>query len=311
MGLKFYGYSLTHSTAILSDAIENIVNVVAAAFALLAIRAAEDPPDEEHPYGHGKMEFVTAVFEGGLISFAALAIAYEAIHVFLRGPRIPNLAQGLWVVVAAGGVNGLLGWFLLTVGKDTESAALIADGKHVLSDFVTTMGILIALALVKTTGLAWLDPAIALLIAVILAGTGIPLVRSAVNALIDAADPALLEKLLVSLERNRQPGLIRAHHVRAMRNGRRIHVDGHIVLPEFWSIERSHDLLEHYQETVVKDIFLEGEIEFHIDPCRRVYCRSCDLEGCPVRTHPFEHRPPLNLTELRSPIDITDSPREH
>jgi cation diffusion facilitator family transporter len=306
MALKFYGYKLTGSTALLSDAIESVVNVFAAGFAVWAIRAAEDPPDEEHPYGHGKIEFVTAVFEGGLISFAALAIAYEAVRSLIAGAQLPDLERGLWVVISAGGVNGLLGWMLVVVGKDTESAALVADGKHVLADFVTTCGILLALGLVKVTGWAWLDPVIALVMAGVLAGTGVPLVRGAIDGLIDAADPSLLEKLMLSLERNRVPGLIRAHHVRAMRNGRRIHVDGHLVLPEFWSIEQSHDLVDDYQDAVVKDIFLEGEIEFHIDPCRRVYCRSCDLEVCPVRQHAFEHRPPLNLTELRSPVDITD-----
>jgi cation diffusion facilitator family transporter len=309
MGLKFYGYRLTGSTALLSDAIESVVNVAAAGFALWAIRAAETPPDEEHPYGHGKIEFVTAVFEGGLISFAALAIAFEAVRSLILGPATPDLDRGLWVVISAGGINGLLGWILLEIGRDTESAALIADGKHVLTDFLTTIGVLLALAVVKLTGFVWLDPLVALLMAGVLAWTGIPLVRSAIDGLIDAADPALLERLLTSLERNRVPGLIRAHHVRAMRNGRRIHVDGHLVLPEFWSIEKSHDLVDDYQAAVVRDIFLEGEIEFHVDPCRRVYCRSCDLDGCPVRQHPFEHRPPLNLTELRSPVDITDERR--
>lgn len=306
MALKFYGYRLTGSMALLSDAIESVVNVTAAGFALWAIRAADDPPDEEHPYGHGKIEFVTAVFEGGLISFAALAIAYEAAHALLRGAVVPDLSRGLWVVITAGAANGLLGAVLLRIGRKTDSMALVADGKHVLSDFLTTVGILLALGIVKLTGLAWLDPAIALAMAGVLAYTGIPLVRTAIDGLIDAADPALLEKLLGSLERNRRPGLIRAHHVRAMRNGRRIHVDGHLVLPEFWSIEQSHDLVDEYQEAVVRDIFLEGEIEFHVDPCRRVYCRSCDLEACPVRQHAFEHRPPLNLSELRSPVDITD-----
>lgn len=306
MGLKFYGYTLTGSMALLSDALESVVNVVAAGFALWAIRAAEDPPDEDHPYGHGKIEFVTAVFEGGLISFAALAIAYQALQSLLSTPTVPDLEKGLWVVISAGGINGLLGAGLITIGRDTDSAALVADGKHVLTDFVTTIGVLFGLGIVKLTGLAWLDPLIALGMAFMLALTGIPLVRSAINGLIDAADPSLLERLLSSLERNRFPGIIRAHHVRAMRNGRRIHVDGHLVLPEHWSIEKSHDVVEAFEEQVVKDIFLEGEIEFHIDPCRRLYCRSCDLKDCGIRRHQFEHRPPMNLGEMRSPKDITD-----
>lgn len=303
MALKFYAYRLTQSTALLSDALESVVNVAAAGFAIWAIRAAEDPPDEEHPYGHGKIEFVTAVFEGGLISFAAFVIAFEAFQALFRGHPMPDLDHGLWVVVAAGGVNGLLGAVLLAIGRDTDSMALVADGKHVLSDFLTTIGILVGLGVAKWTGLAWLDPAIALLMAGLLAYTGVPLVRTAINGLIDAADTPLLEKILGSLERHRVPGVIRLHKVRAMRNGRRIHVDGHIVLPEFWSIEQAHDFVEAFEEKVVKDIFLEGEIEFHLDPCRKAYCAGCDLSECPVRLSPYLSRPPLALSEMMSTND--------
>lgn len=306
MALKFYAYRLTGSTAVLSDALESVVNVLAAAFALWAIRAAEAPPDENHPYGHGKFEFVTAVFEGGLISFAALMIGYEAIMGLLHRSEAPDLSHGLWIMIAAGGLNGLLGMTLVAIGRRTHSMALEADGKHVFTDFLTTVGILLGLGIVKLTGLAWLDPAIALVMAVMLAFTGFPLVRNAIDGLMDAADPSLLERLLGSLEKNRKPGLIRVHHVRAMRNGRRIHVDGHLVIPEFWSVEEAHDITEEYEEAVVKELFLEGEIEFHVDPCRRVYCRSCDMPACPIRQEPFEHRPPLSLVELTSPVDITD-----
>lgn len=307
MGLKFLAYKITGSTAVLSDALESVVNVVAAAFALWAVKAAEAPPDENHPYGHGKFEFVTAVFEGGLISFAALMIGYEAIVSLVRGPVMPDLGGwGLVVMLVAGGLNGALGLTLIGIGKRTSSMALTADGKHVFTDFLTTVGILVGLGIVKLTGIAWLDPAIALLMAVMLALTGIPLVRTAIDGLMDAADNSLLEKLLGSLERNRAPGLIRVHHVRAMRNGRRVHVDGHLVVPEFWSVEEAHDSTELYVRAVLNDIFPEGEMEFHVDPCRRLYCRSCDVQACPIRREAFVHRPPLSLVELMSPVDITD-----
>lgn len=310
MGLKFLAYQITGSTAVLSDALESVVNVVAAAFALWAVRAAEAPPDDNHPYGHGKFEFVTAVFEGGLISFAAITIAYEAISALIRGPVQPNLGStGLWIIILAGGLNGLLGLTLIMIGRKTSSMALTADGKHVFTDFLTTIGILLGLGIVKITGLSWLDPVIALLMALMLAYTAVPLMRTAIDGLMDAADTPLLEKLLASLERNRKPGLIRVHHVRAMRNGRRIHVDGHLVLPEFWTVEEAHEATEEYESAVVKDISPEGEMEFHVDPCRRVYCRSCDVDSCPIRQEPFMHRPPLSLPELMSPVDITDRPK--
>jgi cation diffusion facilitator family transporter len=309
MALKFFAFHLTKSQAVLSDAFESIVNVVAAAFALWAVRAADEPPDEQHPYGHGKLEFVTAVFEGGLISFAALMIGYEAIISLLHGKPAPDLSHGLVIMVLAGALNGLLGVVLIMAGRATVSMALVADGKHVLTDFLTTVGILIGLGVVKFTGLGWLDPAIALAMAFLLAFTGIPLVRTAIDGLIDAASPGLLERLLGALERTREPGDIRVHHVRAMRNGRRIHVDGHIVVPEYWTVEVAHDHAAAYERRVIKDMSLEGEIEFHIDPCRQAYCRSCDQADCPIRLEPFTHRPPLNLVELTNPMDITDTRR--
>jgi cation diffusion facilitator family transporter len=309
MGLKFFACRLTHSTAVLSDALESVVNVVAAAFALWAVRAADVPPDDNHPYGHGKFEFVTAVFEGGLISFAALMIAFEALRALVSGTAAPRLQSGLLVVALAGALNGLLGWTLVAIGRKTSSMALEADGKHVFTDFLTTVAILLGLVVVKETGLPWLDPAIALLMAFVLAFTGVPLVRAAIDGLMDAADNRLLEKLLAAFERCRRPGFIRVHHVRAMRNGRRIHVDGHVVVPEFWTVEGAHDQVEEYEQAVIRDLNVEGEMEFHVDPCRRLYCRSCDLTECSLRVEPFSHRPPLSLGELMSPVDITDRPK--
>lgn len=304
-GLKYWAYRITESTAILSDALESVVNVVAAAFAMWAVQAAEAPPDDNHPYGHGKFEFVTAVFEGGLISFAALLIGYEAIKNLVAGAPAPHLDEGLWIMILAGGLNGLLGLILVAAGKKTSSMALEADGKHVFTDFLTTVGILLGLGLVKWTGIAWLDPAIALLMAVLLAFTGVPLVRKAIDGLMDAAEPDLLSQLCVAFEKHRNPGLIRIHHVRAMRNGRRIHVDGHLVVPEFWTVEQAHDTSEEYESKVIQE-FPDGEVEFHVDPCRRVYCNQCDLQNCPIRKEPFAHRQPFQLEELMSPVDITD-----
>ena len=306
MGLKFYAFHLSQSTAILSDALESVVNVAAAGFSLWAIRAAEEPPDEQHPYGHGKFEFVTAIFEGGLISFAALLIGYEALHSLWSSPEVPELSDGLLLLALAGLLNGALGFFLFQTGKRTQSAALEADGKHVFSDFISSLALIFGLLLVKATGFAWLDPLLALGVAIFLAVTGIPLVRRALDALIDAADPDLLEKLLVAMEETREPGLIRLHHVRAMRNGRRVHVDGHLVVPEFWSVEKAHDATEEYVNAIVAKLKLEGEMEFHTDPCRKAYCASCDLDSCPIRANPFEARSPLELKELVSMVDITD-----
>lgn len=304
MGLKFYAYKVSGSKAIFSDALESVVNVVAAGFTLWAIRAAEAPPDAGHPYGHGKLEFVTAVFEGGLITFAAFMIAYEAITALLAGPVAPVLEMGIPLVAVAGALNGLLGAALLWIGRKGSSMALEAEGKHVLSDFYTSLGVIGGLFLVQWTGLAVLDPLIALVLAGVLAYTGVPIVRRAIDGLIDAADDELLERVTEALEKNRFPGIIRLHFVRAMRNGRRIHIDGHVVVPEFWSVDEAHEKIEEFQDAVLKNSLPDTEFELHTDPCGRNYCRVCEYEPCPVREAPFEKRPPLHVSELTAPVDI-------
>lgn len=306
MAIKYYAYHLSQSTAVLSDAMESIVNVVAAAFALWAVKAAQDPPDQEHPYGHGKFEFVTAIFEGGLISFAAFMIALEAIQSFLNPQPLLELNSGLYLLTFAGVLNGVLGYVLIRIGKSTRSVALTADGKHVISDCMSSVGIVLGLIVVKFTGLHWLDPLMALLAAVYLAYTGIPLMRHALDGLIDAADKNLLQQLCQSLEDSRSPGMIRLHHVRMMKNGRSLHVDGHLVVPEFWPVDQAHDEMLIFENRTLKKLGWEGEMEFHLDPCRKAYCSSCEIKDCPIRLKPFEVRPGLTVPEMVSTVDITD-----
>jgi cation diffusion facilitator family transporter len=305
LAAKYQAYRLTGSTAILSDALESIVNVVAAVFALGGIVFAGRPADRNHPYGHGKIEFFSAAFEGGLIAFAAVLIVYEVILSLLRGPDLRALDVGVTIVLGAGLVNLLLGWYLIRTGRRYESLTLIADGRHVLADFYTSAGIVIGLLLVRFTGIAWLDPVVAAVVALNLLWTGFRLVRQAAGGLLDEEDTALLDRLLEVLQPHLSQGVIRVHHLRAIRAGRFHHVDAHLVVPEFWSVERSHELAENLAERLIKEVGVEGEMTLHTDPCHRVYCRMCDLDDCPVRREPFGGRPPLTLEEAVQP----DKPR--
>jgi len=305
LAAKYQAYLLTGSTAILSDALESIVNVVAAVFALGGIIFAGRPADRNHPYGHGKIEFFSAAFEGGLIAFAAVVIVYEVVLALLRGVEVRALDVGVAIVLGAGGVNLLLGWYLIRTGRRYESLTLVADGRHVLSDFYTSAGIVVGLLLVRFTGLAWLDPLVAAVVALNLLWTGYRLVRLAAGGLLDEEDPELLDRLLKVLQPHLGQGVIRIHHLRAIRAGRFHHVDAHLVVPEFWSVERSHEMAEDLGERVVKDLGVDGEMTLHTDPCHRIYCRMCDLDECPVRREPFSGRPPLTLDEAVQP----DMPR--
>jgi cation diffusion facilitator family transporter len=295
--VKFFAYQLTGSTAVLSDALESIVNVVAAVFALASLLFAGRPADRNHPYGHGKIEYFAAAFEGGLIAFAAIMIVREAWRGFFRAPELQQLDLGLTITFGAGVANAALGWFLIRTGKSTQSLTLVADGQHVLSDFWTSLGVIVGLLLVRLTGIVWFDPLVAAIVGVNLGWTGFWLVRHAAGGLLDEEDTKLLGRLIKALDAYRLPGIIRIHHLRAIRAGRFTHVDAHLVVPEFWSVERAHALAEGFEERVMSACGVEGEIVFHIDPCHRAYCAQCDVMHCPVRVDPFIARPPHSLDE--------------
>jgi cation diffusion facilitator family transporter len=301
LGAKYAAYRLTGSTAILSDALESIVNVVAALFALGGLVFAGRPADRNHPYGHGKIEFFSAAFEGGLIAFAAVVIIYEVVQSLIRGGEVRQIEAGLGIVVGAGLANLLLGLFLVRTGRAHASLTLVADGQHVLSDFWTSAGVVAGLLLVRVTGLAWLDPVVAGLVALNLMWTGFRLVRHAAGGLLDEEDTPLLDRLLAALQRHVGQGVIRVHHLRAIRAGRFHHVDAHLVVPEFWSVDHAHELAESLAAEVIAELGVEGELVFHTDPCHRIYCAMCDLEGCPVRREPFRERPALTLEEAVQP----------
>jgi cation diffusion facilitator family transporter len=305
LAAKYQAYRMTGSTAVLSDALESIVNVLAAVFALGGLLFAGRPADRNHPYGHGKIEFFSAAFEGGLIAFASILIVYEAVRSLVAGPEVRQIGLGLLIVFGSALVNLALGLYLVRTGRRYVSLTLIADGQHVLADVWTSAGIIVGLGLVHLTGRAWLDPMVALLVALWLMATGFRLVRHAAGGLLDEEDPLLLKRVLGALQKYVGGGVIRVHHLRAIRSGRFQHVEAHLVVPEFWSVERAHDLSEEVATRVMRDLGAEGEMVFHTDPCHRIYCAMCDLEDCPVRREPFIKQMPLTLEEAVRP----DMPR--
>lgn len=288
LGLKFLAFTVSHSAALKSDAIESVVNVVAAVFALGAVVFADKPADREHPYGHGKIEHFSAAFEGGMISLAAVLIGYEAIRAMIEGAPLKNLSLGLVINFGAGVVNGLLGLWLVRQGRKQGSRAIEADGHHVLSDFWTTLGLGAGLVLVKLTGLTWLDPVMALAVCAQLAVTGFKLVRTSSAALLDAEDPALVRHLVEVMDKVKPNDIVAIHELRTLRSGRYTHVDIHMVIPEFYGIGQGHDLADRFGNAVLKEADLEGEMHTHFDPCLKAFCGHCDLDPCPVRQKPQE-----------------------
>ncbi len=301
VAIKYAAYRITGSTAVLSDALESLANVAAASLTVASVIFAERPADRSHPYGHGKIEFFSAAFEGGLVTFAALVVVYEALAALFTGIEVQRLGAGVIIVGAAGLINAGLGWFLVRSGRRLNSLALIADGKHVLSDFWTSAGVVAGMTLVAATGIVWLDALVALAVGINLGWIGTRLVREASGALLDKEDSELMSKLLASLEAGAGPGIIRVHHLRAIRLGRFTHVDAHLVVPEFWTIDYAHDVIDAFESRVIREFNLEGEIIFHSDPCRQAFCPVCDLADCPIRVAPFSGREPLTMAEAQHP----------
>jgi cation diffusion facilitator family transporter len=321
LAAKFWAFKVTNSQAVFSDALESIVNVATALLAIFVLIIAARPADKDHPYGHGKVEFFSAAFEGGMIAFAAVLICVEAIQVLLHPREIKQLNFGITVIVAAGIGNLLLGLYLLYVGKKSRSVTLVASGHHVLSDFWTTVGVTFGLIIVNYTHIAWLDPACALLVGLFLAWTGLKLVRQSVGGLLDAEDTEILHALVDIVSNDRPSGIIQIHHVRVMRSGRYHHIDAHAVIPEFWDVLRAHDETERFEARVMAEYPYEGELHMHIDPCRRAYCRACDVYECPIRREAFMARRKFDIDELTSPeeppvfrhqgLDISKTEGEH
>jgi cation diffusion facilitator family transporter len=295
---KFYAYHVTNSQSIFSDALESIVNVVAAIITVVVIFVAAKPADEDHPYGHGKIESMASTFEGGAILLAGILIIIQSIQVFFHGAKVSEIDSGLAVVLGAGIVNGLLGWYLLMRGKKFHSEALKSGGLHLLTDTLTSVGVLIGLLLVKFTGLDWIDPIVAAMFGAILIYTGGKILISSGNILTDRHDVDTLKQIANIFEKNYRPGVIQIHFTRVIRSGSYHHIDCHMVIPEFWSVLEAHDFSEKFEKNVITDYVFDGELHIHHDPCRMAFCESCELANCPIRRQEFIARQVLTFEKI-------------
>jgi cation diffusion facilitator family transporter len=283
MAMKFYAYSLTGSSAILSDALESIINVVASAFALWSVLLSAKPPDESHPYGHGKIEFFSAGFEGALIILAAVGIFQQGLRQILNPQELPQLQEGLYILVGVGLVNLALGLVLIRIGRRTKSLVLVADGKHILTDVYTSGGVFIGLILVYLTGRYRLDGVVASMVGVNIVITGVKLVREAYGGLMDTSDPALLDEISSLLARNRKDIWIDVHKLRAWKSGRSVHVDFHLILPRDIPLEEGHREVKELEKIFDSHFGGLADILIHLDPCTDPECPVCWFDPCEIR----------------------------
>ncbi len=287
-GGKLVAYALTGSNAIFADAMESTVNVVAAGVLLFALRLAAKPPDRDHPYGHGRVEFLSAALEGTAITVAALLILASSVRDLLAGPVIQNLDLGAGLTIAFGLVNLLLGRHLVRVGERTRSMALVADGRHVMTDVLTSGGVVAGLGVVWLTGWVWADPLIAIVLALNVVREGWTLLRHAVSGLMDQVDPETLDEVVRVLEAQRGESLIDAHGLRSWRSGARRHVDLHVAVPRYFDVERIHRIHDAIEAELFFDADPPGDVVVHFDPCDATLCRHCRMPACEIREAAFE-----------------------
>src|ERR1041385_5640058 len=266
LGMKTVAYAITGSTAILSDAAESIVHVLAVSFAAYSLRLSLKPADASHPYGHDRISFFSAGFEGAMIVLAAIAIIVEAIHEWLGGLSIRNLNLGTLFVALATVINGGLGWYLLRQGKKHRSIVLEANGKHVLTDGWTSLGVIVGLVLVMFTGWLPFDPIVAIIVGSNILWTGYGLMRRSVGGLMDEPDPQTDRSLRTILERETARFHIEFHGLRHRNAGSRLLVEFHLLFPNDVTLAYAHDRTTAIEEAIRAAFSDRTEIISHLEP---------------------------------------------
>jgi cation diffusion facilitator family transporter len=285
--IKITAYFITHSVAILTDALESIVNIVAAFIGLYSVTIAAKPRDEDHPYGHGKIEYISAAIEGVLIVVAGFAIIYSAIQNLIVPKKISELDYGIILISLTAVVNYAMGYWCVLVGKKNNSIALLSSGKHLITDTITTIGIVVGLILFKLTNLYWMDCVVAIIVALVIIYTGFKILKSSFDGIMDKADTALLKEAIETLQENRNENWVDLHNLRILKYGSILHLDAHLTVPWFFNVHEAHKEVEKL-DNLVKEKYGESiELFIHTDGCLDFSCAICTKQSCAVRKNEF------------------------
>ncbi len=286
--VKIFAWYLTGSVAILTDALESTVNVIAGLIGVYSLYVSAKPKDKDHPYGHGKAEFISAAVEGTLIAVAGFVIIYEALNNLVHPHTIQKLDYGILLVAATAIINFITGAVCIRVGKQNNSAALIASGRHLQTDTYSTIGIIIGLGIIYFTNIWWIDSAVAILFAFIIMFTGYKIVRTSIAGIMDEADETLIQKMVALLNGNRRQNWIDLHNLRIIQYGSKLHVDCHLTVPWYLNVHEAHKEIDELSALVKKEFGESLELFVHSDGCLDFSCFLCTKQNCPVRQHPFE-----------------------
>ena len=278
---------MTRSVAILTDALESIVNIIAGAVGLYSLSIAYKPRDINHPYGHGKAEFLSAAIEGTLIMLAGGFIIYEAVNHLVHPQPLHQLNLGIILVGISALVNFVVGFFAVRRGKANQSEALQASGQHLQSDTYSTLAIIAGLILIYFTGIHRIDSIVAIIMSVVIMIIGYRIARKSVAGIMDEADEKILAKVIALLNQSRRPDWIDIHNLRVIKFGNVLHIDCHMTVPWYLNVRLAHAEVESLRILVEKEFGSAMEFFVHADDCVENCCPICVKTDCQVREHAF------------------------
>lgn len=281
---KFLAYFITGSNAILTDASESIVNVLAGSFAFYSIYLAARPRDQNHPYGHGKVEFFSAFVEGILILIAGILIIAKSVYNLFFPYEINDLLTGTIIIAATGVINFGLGYYMVLKSKQLNSLTLYADGRHLQTDAYSSAGLIIGLLLVYITGINYLDGILSVILGLYIIYHGYVLVRKSIGGLMDESDFKIVEEVINILNTNRKEAWIDVHNLRTQRYGNELHIDCHITLPYYFDLVKVHEEVSEVDALINNKVTVKTELFIHADPCLPECCHYCRMSDCPVRS---------------------------
>ena len=288
--IKMFAWYITRSVAVLTDALESTVNVTAGFISLFGLYIAAKPRDANHPYGHGKAEFLSAAIEGVLMIIAGAFIIFKSIEYFIHPQGLKKLDYGIVLIAVTAVINYIAGSYCIKTGKQNNSLALVASGKHLQSDTWSTLGIIAGLAFIWFTHLQWIDSAIAIGFSFFIIYTGYQIVRSSVAGIMDEADKALLQRMVALLNANRRVNWIDLHNLRIIKYGTVLHMDCHLTVPWYLNVKEAHAEMDALSLLMQKEFGESVELFIHADACLDFSCSICQKMECTVRQHPFERR---------------------
>lgn len=288
--IKLSAWFYTNSVAILTDTLEYTINVISGFIGLYSLYLSSKPKDKNHPYGHGKVEFLSATIEGTLMIVSSFVIIYEAINNLKHPHELKQLDYGIYLVALTGVINYVVGHFSIKNGKKNNSLALIATGKHMQSDTYATLGIVIGLILIYYTHFTWIDSLVAFIFALIIIVSGYKILRSSIAGIMDEADEELLEKMVTFCASHRRENWIDLHNLRFIKYGGTLHLDCHLTIPWYFNIHEGHKEVDELEKIVKNNFGNSVELMVHTDGCLEFSCKICDKKDCPMRVHLFEKK---------------------